>query len=65
MDEYLARVVLMESLIVCMYACVAVNEEVLAADRKRVVEVLLEVSAMSHLSVDVLRMVAEYAVVYG
>jgi len=42
--------------------CVAVNGEVLAGDRKRVVEVLLEVSAISHLSVDVLRMVAEYTV---
>jgi len=46
-----------------VYVCVAVNDEVLAGDRKRVVEVLLEVSAVSHLSVDVLRMVAEYAVV--
>lgn len=46
----------------CM--CVAVSEEFLAPERKRILEALLEVSAIpSRVSEDVLGIVAEYAVV--
>jgi len=44
-----------------VFICLAAD---LAPERKRVVEALLEVSALSALSADVLRIVAEYAVMF-
>jgi len=52
----------------CVWAAVAkrlaVYGEFLAPDKKRMMEALLQVSALSALSVDVLRIVAEYTLLW-